>query len=125
MTKTHWAWAVLADETRAKLLHCGPSPNGSPHVDQIDTFETTWEGHQHGRPSPLKAKNGHTHAAPGHEKEEARRRFAQELANWLDKQIARHDIDHLAIFGPSRFLSALRGACLENSLTAFMNIKAN
>ncbi|MFW6060447.1 MAG: host attachment protein [Phycisphaeraceae bacterium] len=110
MAKARWCWAVLADETRAKLLHCGPTEMGRPHIKQVETLQFEWAGHEHGRPSPLKAKNGHTHAAEGHEKEEDRRRFAQTLADWIEKQLHHRGIDRLTVFGPPRFLGALRRA---------------
>lgn len=114
MAKPRWTWAVLAGESRAKLLHCGPAPGepgDRPHIDHIDELHATWEGHERGRPSPLKYKNHHTHASPGHDQEEERRRFALELVDWLDKQRTRHGIDEVTVFSTPRFLSTLRRAC--------------
>jgi len=107
----HESWAVLADEQRAKLLHCGPSEGGSPHIEHVDAISSSWEGHERGRPSPLKGRNSHTHAAVGHEPEEDRRRFALELVDWLTRQMRQREISRLTLFGPSRFVSTLRDVC--------------
>ena len=111
MSKPRWQWALLADASRAKLLHCGPSSGGSPHVKHVDAIEASWEGHERGRPSPLKGRGGNTYAAGGHEAEEDRRRFAQELAQWLQSRLQQHGIDQLTVFGPPKFVGALRRAC--------------
>jgi len=111
MPTPHKAWAVLADDRRAKLLHCGTSERGSPHVEHVDSLTRSWEGHQRGRPSPLKGKSSHTHADPGHDAEEERRRFAQELANWLVQRSREHSIDRLTLFGATRFVSTFREVC--------------
>jgi len=102
------AWFALADAKHCRLLRCERTPAGTPTVREMEALENTWPGHDHVRPSPLAAKNGHTHASWHHEVEEDLRRFAQQVAGWLKERFGQHGIDRLYIFAAPRFLGELR-----------------
>ncbi len=114
MPKSRQAWVVLVDAHRAKLLHCSQTPVGRPHVEQQDMMAFDTEHYEHGRPSPLAGKNGHTHAAEGHEPEEVLRRLAKQLGAQLREWVDQRDIGRLDVFAPPRFLGALREACPDH-----------
>ncbi len=102
------AWVLLANMRCGRLLKCRSSARARCHVEEIDRVENTWEGHEHGRPSPLAGKSGHSYASEGHQRDEDLDRFARKVAIWLKPQISDHDIDRLTIFAPPRFLGAFR-----------------
>jgi len=110
-TATHRAWLVVADTHRAKLLECSPTPTGRCHVEERDAIEQQWEGHEHGRPSPLAGKTGNSYAARHHEAEEDIQRFARQLIEWLTKAVEINDISRMTVFAPPRFVGALRKVC--------------
>jgi protein required for attachment to host cells len=106
-TKT---WIFIVDNGRGRLLKGAPAPRGRFHLELDDSIENKWEEHQRGRPSPLTGKDGRSYASVGHEDEEMMRRFARDVAGWLEEKTRRLDIDRLALFAPPRFLGALRQA---------------
>lgn len=112
-------WVLLCDEGCGRLLSCGPAPLGRCHVEEIDRIENTWEGHEHGRPSPLTGKDGHAYASLGHYMNERLDRFAREVAAWIEPQIRDHGIDRLSVFMAPRFLGAFRKARSEKIESRF------
>jgi protein required for attachment to host cells len=103
-------WIFIVDHGRGRLLSGSPAPRGRFRLVQRDAIENTWEEHQHGRPSPRAGREGHTYASRGHEDEEMTKRFAREVAEWLEERVRQLDIDRLDLFAPPRFLGALRQA---------------
>jgi len=103
-------WVLTADQSVGRLLRLDRSPQGSTRIRVQDEIEESWEAHEHGRPSPLKGKGGHTHASPGHEDETRRARFAKEVAVWLEQHAEHLHVDHIAVFAPPSFMGALRDA---------------
>ena len=110
MARKSKTWIFIVDNGRGRLLKGAPAPRGRFHLELDDSIENTWEEHERGRPSPLTGKDGRSYASVGHEDEEMMRRFARDVAGWLDEKTRRLDIDRLALFAPPRFLGALRQA---------------
>ena len=98
----HHAWFALADAEHCRLLCCRLTPQGTRHVEEQGTLDNTWPGQEHARPM--------SQAGATHDIEEAERRFAGEIAGWLQKQAEVHAMDHLVIFAPPRMLGVLRKA---------------
>jgi protein required for attachment to host cells len=110
MARKSQTWIFIVDNGRGRLLKGAPAPRGRFHLELDDAIENSWEEHQRGRPSPLAGRAGHSYASWGHEDEELMRRFARDVAVWLDDKTRKHAIDRLALFAPPRFLGALRQA---------------
>lgn len=106
----HAQWVLTADEGVGRLLRVERTASGHVHVDVDDEIHDTWAEHQHGRPSPLSGKSGHSYASWGHEGETRRTRFAKEIAVWMEQQAEDLHIDRVVVFAPPRFLGALRDA---------------
>jgi protein required for attachment to host cells len=102
-------WAIVADERSARLISVERTPMDSVQVEEHATLENTQTEHQHSRPSPLASKDGHTHAANPHEEETLRKRFAKELAGWVEKQGQKHGIERIDLFAPAKLMGNLRG----------------
>jgi protein required for attachment to host cells len=96
------------DSRRGRLWRGEPAPEGHYHLEEVDAITSTWEEHQHGRPSPLASKDGHTHAAWRHEEETMMHHFAKDVVTWLERQVDRREIEHLHVFAAPRFLGELR-----------------
>jgi protein required for attachment to host cells len=103
-------WILVADSKRARLLRGGLTPQSRPHLEEVASLESTWVDHDRGRPSILAGtgKNPRPMASRGHEDEEEIRHFARELAAWLERQLAAHQIAGCVVFAEVRFLGALR-----------------
>ena len=121
MSGNRRAWVMLADAGCGRLLNCSSAPLDRCHVEEMDWIENTWEGHEHGRPSPRAGKDGHAYASQDHDNDEDLDRFARELAPWLERQVVDHGFDRLTFFAQPRLLgafrkerSALLGNCLED-----------
>lgn len=102
-------WALLADERRARLITVDRNPNGFVRVTEQMAIESEQVEHQHGRPSPLKGKDAHTHASFPDEDPALRRRFAKKVAEWAERESGKAGVGRLEVFSPARFLSDLRG----------------
>jgi protein required for attachment to host cells len=96
------AWFALADAEHCRLLCCRLTPQGTRHVEEQGVLDNTWPGQEHARPM--------SQAGATHDIEEAERRFAGEMAGWLQKRAEAHAMDHLVIFAPPRMLGVLRKA---------------
>lgn len=101
-------WLFLVDRSGGRLLQITHTFQGRPHIDEKATIENTWEEHQHGRPSPLAAKDGHTNAGYAHEQETILHRFGKDITIWLKKQVDHHKIDRVHMFAATRLLGELR-----------------
>jgi protein required for attachment to host cells len=96
------AWFALADAEHCRLLRCSLTGQGTRHVDELGALENTLPQQEHARPT---AGGG-----PTHNIEEAERRFAGDIAGWLEGKAKEHTVDHLVIFAPPRMLGVLRKA---------------
>ena len=96
------AWFALADAEHCRLLCCRLTQQGTRHVDELGALDNTWPGQEHARPM--------TQGGMTHDIEEAERRFAGEVANWLQEKAVAHVMDQLVIFAPPRMLGVLRKA---------------
>lgn len=103
-------WLLLADSNQCRLLCCEVDPNDHCHVEEYETIENQWEGHEQGRPSSRTGKSGHSYASQGHDDQEQLHRFAHHVGQWLDEQVETLEVDRLTVFAPPRFLGALRKA---------------
>jgi protein required for attachment to host cells len=109
-------WIAVTDNRWARLVRCQrtePEPAGRWHADEFETIRTTWDEHQprHEPALPDGApKADDPDHAPGwaHKKEEETRRFAHEVAAWLDRRSAALAIRHISVFAPDHFLGPLR-----------------
>ena len=109
MTRTtDCTWLFIANGDRGTLWRGRKAPNGHRRLERVDAVENRWEEHQHGRPSPLKGKDAHTHAAPRREAENRLHHFAKDLVTWLETRIGTHAIDGVHLFAPPRLLGELR-----------------
>lgn len=121
MTKHDNVWVVVADARRGRLLECGRTEWGSPHVEDVDRIEHQPEDYEHQKPSPRAGSTGATHH--DHEDEEEARRFARKLTRWINRQVERRDIDRLVLFAAPRFLGTLRKTRNGNGLHADVESK--
>jgi protein required for attachment to host cells len=101
-------WILVADSKRARLLRGERTPQSRPHLEEAASLESSWVDHDRGRPNVLASKSPRPLASRGHEEEEEIRHFARELAAWLERQLAAHQIAECTVFAPARFLGALR-----------------
>ena len=109
MTKTkRLSWICIVNQSGGRLLRAREVPENRHQLKLTSHIENQWEEHEHGRPSPLAAKNGHTHSSYGHESETMRGRFAQDVTQWLAQNAKSNDIDRVAVLAPSRFLAELK-----------------
>ena len=108
MMKTKTLWLAVVDQRCGTLWHGHTDDRSRLQLERIDRIEDQWEEHEHGRPSPLAAKNGHSHAAAGHESEERVLRFARDIASWLARHLSDGEVDSISLFAPPRVRGALR-----------------
>lgn len=94
------AWFALLDAEHCRLLCCRLTQQGTQHVDEYGTLDNTLPEQEHGRPM--------TQAGETHDVEENERRFAAEVAEWLQKQAGARELDRLTIFASPRMLGVLR-----------------
>jgi len=108
MSATRSACFALADAQQAKLFRCATTPTGHCHVEQESATAYETEGHEHGRPTPLAAKTGHSYAPSHHDAEEDERRFAQQVVHWLERETGERGVERLTVFTPPHMLGRLR-----------------
>lgn len=108
MNQNGAVWILSVNEQRGILWRGSLTSHESEHYEQIDTLDNEWEAHQHHRPSPLRSKDNHSHAAPPKEDATLRRHFAKDVAEWVEKKMHAHDVPALELFAPPRFLGELR-----------------
>lgn len=115
MTANANRWIVTLGSRRGRLIKAQPV-TGRWHTEQVNEIRNQWEDyHEHGRPEGLSkgrgmlAKSeGYAFAAGSHDKEEMKRRFARDVAQWLMRQIRRYGIESIDLFAPPSFLGNLR-----------------
>jgi len=115
-------WLFLVDARRGRLLRCGLTQQGRCHIEERDSIENAWPGHEH-HPSPPLWK--HRRAAYGIEDEETAEelhRFARQIVGWLEHKMAEYKVDRLVVLASPRFLGALRSVRM-GCLTARVNLR--
>jgi protein required for attachment to host cells len=112
-------WIALTDNRWGRLVRFQLTKEGRWHAEEVATVRSEWEEHQDrfdqsGQSNAVAKANAPDHAAHGHswghKKEEETKRFAHEIAAWLDRQSAELKIQHLAVFAPDHFLGPLRAS---------------
>jgi protein required for attachment to host cells len=105
-------WLCLADARSCRLLKATRTNTGRWHLDEIDTIENEWEdSKQHERPNELARlveRGTPSYADNGHQKEEERRRFARDAADWISKRLHRHEIASLHLFAAASMIGEIR-----------------
>lgn len=114
-------WIVTADNRRASLFSCRKTPGGELNVEHVRTLENAHENeHEHHRPSSLggaERRGTKTRAvgsaaphsaSPGHAVDEEQRRFAHEVAGWLDRASKELSVEGVAVFAAPHLLGLLR-----------------
>ena len=102
------AWVLLADARHGRLLCCGVTPQGRCHVDECDSIQNDWAGHDHPRSGPFRKPTGASYGIEDDEVREPTKRFARQVVAWLHHKMAEHEIEHIVILAPPHFLGALR-----------------
>ena len=101
-------WVLLADRLHARLLRCGIVPIGRCHAEEVDSIKSSWIEHEHHVASQLHKRSGAQYAIEDTHKEEERKYFAKQLAEWIAERIDHHKMHRLIVFAPAHFLGALR-----------------
>ena len=107
MINPNEVWALLADARRGRLLRCTETGKGRVRVEERDSITNIWPGHEHQRSSPLWKNATITFGIEQSDKEDLRR-FAREVAAWLQHKTEEFGIRRLHILVSGRFLGALR-----------------
>jgi hypothetical protein len=106
---------VTCDERQATLFRGTSEPSGRLRLADAGMLLSRWlDFHERHRPAMLgygPSANARQHFADeGHEREEASRRFAGEVAQWI-RELAEHEPERRVIaFAAPRFLGNLRRA---------------
>jgi hypothetical protein len=115
-------WFAIVDGRCGRLMVLSRTPQGRPHIEEVDRIDEVWEEREHHRPFFLGGK-GRGHAAWRHEEEERARRFAGQLGNWLGEHLERDGCTGMTVFCAPSMLGALRKAC-PSSLTQRLRLRA-
>ena len=102
------AWVLLADARHGRLLCCGLTPQDRCHVDECDSIQNDWPGHDHPRSGPLRKPTGASYGIEDDEVREPTSRFARQVVAWLHHKMDEHEIERIVILAPPHFLGALR-----------------
>ena len=102
------AWVLLADGRHGRLVCCGVTPQGRCHVDECDSIQNDWPGHDHPRSSPLWKGTGVSYGIEDDEVREPTRRFSRQVVAWLHCKMAEYEIEQVVILAPPHFLGVLR-----------------
>lgn len=101
---------ATVDERQARLFRCFPTQRETWRLVEEEGLPNAWEWyHERGRPAMLgrgPATVPPHEAAEGHAEEEARRRFAGDVADWLEKRTPPEG--GLIVFVASRFMNPVR-----------------
>jgi protein required for attachment to host cells len=101
-------WLAVTDNRWAKLVHCTRTKGGRWHAEEVGIIQSGWEEHQNRDTPPSPGKKPEHSAGWAHKKEEETKRFAKEVAAWLEKQGHDRKITHFSVFAPDHFLGPLR-----------------
>lgn len=101
-------WICVVDQTRGRLLRTTEAPAGRHRLEVCAEAKNEYEEHQRTRPSPLLGKDKRAYASRGHENEERLQRFAGDVADWLEGQTRKRDIERVEVFASLDLLGELR-----------------
>ena len=106
MRNTKELWLIVMDSEIARLLRGTATKHDHVHLDEVGNLATTFDAGEHHRPSRL-SEPGRS-GPVGHEHELKTAHFAQQVAQWLEKELPARGIARCALFAPSHLLGALR-----------------
>jgi protein required for attachment to host cells len=108
-------WIVVSDRRTARLLSCREMTGGRWHAEEEASLDSRWENyHEHHRPSALDgppSPGTRMHASSGFSEMEVReegRRFARDVAQWLERDCDVIGDDSVTVFAAPRFFGDLR-----------------
>jgi protein required for attachment to host cells len=107
MNTPNEVWMLLADARQGRLLRCTESDDGRVRVEDRDSIANTLPSHEHQHSSPLWKNATITFGMEDAEREDLRR-FAREVAVWLQQRMDGLRIRRVHILASGRFLGALR-----------------
>ncbi len=111
----HVCWIVTSDNRWARLVRCRLNSGGRWHAEEIETLRSDWEPH-HERHDPALPDRTPRPAVPerapgwAHKKEEQTKRFAHQVAEWLQRHAHERAMRELWVFAPDHALGPLRAA---------------
>ena len=103
-------WIVLLDRRRGRLLDVGVTKMDSPHVEEFDVLEDTWEEREHLRQAPSLSPDRGSHTDWSGQERERRRRFARKAVDWMAHHVQMRGLEELTVFCAPGLLSELRAA---------------
>ena len=104
-------WLCVLDDQGARLLRGETRRSRQAerrHLDIVDSLENRWQELEHNVRTPQTGKEGHSDADLKHRRAEFVARYARDAAAWLERTMARREIESLDLFAPPRLLGALR-----------------
>lgn len=101
-------WVLVADARHGGLLCCGLTSQDRCHVEECDSIQNDWPGHDHPRSGPLWKGTGVSYGIEDDEVREPMSRFGRQVVAWLNHKMAEYEIERIIIFAPPRFLGVLR-----------------
>jgi hypothetical protein len=109
MTTQSQDWIVNIHREAAFLLRPELTEKGRSRLVQVGVLTNKWQEPAAGKPSMLTAaKTDHAYASEGHGREEYRRRYAIELAAWVERIIRENQLRSIKICAPVRLHGELR-----------------
>lgn len=123
MEKVSERWIATVDARRARMFRCHPTRQHAWRLEEAEVaLRNPWEqAHERGRPNymPKGPQAGPHHAATeGRQEEEGQRRFAKDVAGWLDAHLKNVSQVPVVCFGPAKFLGSVRDALPRHALTS-------
>ncbi len=108
-------WVLVTDNRWARLVRLTKSAPTGWHADELKTMRSEWEEHHERHDQLLPDRNPRGDVPehfPGwaHKKEEETRRFAHQVAAWLERLAGELEITKIAVFAPDHFLGPLRAS---------------
>lgn len=95
-------WLIISDHYHARLLGCNATPTERCHVTRYGEIESPIPDIEFGRPIPLTDITGDSYVERQRRLEEEYRRFAKQLARWINRCIDRFGIKQLTVFVPEQ-----------------------
>lgn len=113
-------WIATVDSRRARMFRCRPTEQHGWRLEEAEVaLRNPWEdAHERGRPSYLpKAPQAgpQTSAGEDRQEEEAQRRFARNVASWIDGSLRKVENPPLVCFCPAKILGEIRDSLPQQS----------